>query len=279
MYKLTQITKQTPHGIRATEFLDTSYQTQWGKAHRINDTTFGITQAPVTCKDYVVDTFWKSSYGYKPELWTQDIIDQPYIYIVFAEEERKDHFLKMVQEVLNPWEKAQGVNPCIVYEVDVPEFNPSYTVVVEFDKVFLNNATAVSIYYSLLRICTSNTELSFSPTKDSLHSINEYGYYESLRPKYRDVIDDVLKDITPYLYKPEIPYKATGNKNLIWHGQSGLFHILTTILYYKASPPKILVDNSLTYQHIMNKYFAPQNTLSTTVEKSPHPRNPLGQYV
>lgn len=277
MYTLTDHIPSSGNKLPVTQFLDLYNGIQWGKARRINDVSFGIVQSPVNCKDYVVDTFYRQSYGFDPDLWTTEERYSPLIYIVFKVKERKDHFLKMIAEQLNPWEVKQGVQPCKTFEVTCEPLKDYWTVVIEYDKCWMNNATAMSIYYSFLRICTANDKLSFKQSDKIKWNCNEFGYYIQQYTWARKVLDDLFVDITPYLVVPEDPYKAHGYKMPPSHGMTGMFFMLGQISYYRMQLPTMTRASNIFYQHIYKKYI----DIPAVAKAAPAPRrrNVLGQYV
>jgi len=281
MYKLTAHIPSNNEQLPIQQFIDMYNGIQWGKARRVDENTFGFVQSPVTCKDYVVDTYYRVSYGFNPALWTEEQRYAPLIYIVFQSKDRYTHFLKMVKEVLNPWEIKQGVKPCVVYEACYEPLKHYPWAVIEYDTCWMNNATAMSIYYSLLRICTANDNLSFKRTdKKNLWNCNEFSYYDNNPSWAQKILDDVLVDVTPYLIVPEDPYKNHGYKMPPSHGQTGLFFMLGQISYYRMQLAASMRQSNIFYQHIFKKYIdIPAVAEAAPKAAEPRRRNMLGQYV
>jgi len=214
----------------------------WGKCI-INDeeNTVEFMQTPGTCKDYVVDTYYRSnSHGYAAKYWTDKQRAYPSVFLWMRPELYKQAIMN-IKEILNPWEEKHNFIPTECFQVDfnttelADESNKKGTVLVmKYDPKWMTNSMTMSYFLSVMRHSILQGLTDFSKYKDiDSYGAPEYNYYQrNTTTPFRKVFDyihnnpnhliEYLKDATLTGYK----------RQLDSHGCTGLFYI-SQYLYYK----------------------------------------------
>jgi len=213
----------------------------WGKCV-INDedSTVEFMQTPGTCKDYVVDTYYRSSsHGYQASYWTDEQRAYPSMYLWMNFDLYKQA-IKNIKEVLNPWEGKHNFIPTECFKVDFNTTELADTqnktgrlLVMKYDPKWMTNSMTMSYFLSVMRHSILQGTTDFSKYTDYNYNMPEYNYYnrEPNKP-FRKVFDyihnnpnhliEFLKDATFTGYKRQPDS----------HGCTGLFYI-SQYLYYK----------------------------------------------
>ena len=208
---------------------------QWTKVWKKEDNIFEIIQYPVGCKDYIVDTYYRTPPSMPQGVWTSEQLMQPYVALYFPNVAVATLFKANVIKLLKPWEDKNNLKNLIVHPVETSwntKVRLDLQYVIEFDEKIMRTATALSFYLSLIRT------LGFNKTNTlcfNFHTslCNEYSYYEYA--SYQPLLNSVIE--SPKFLWRKVPegYDNTGHKNgargrFGTHGSTGLFY-MDKILY------------------------------------------------
>jgi hypothetical protein len=251
----------------------------WGKASKVNEDTFELMQMPVSCKDYVIDTYWQNSSGYCFNKWTDKQRYYPAIYCVLSDPVRMKHLQKMVKNTLNVWEKSFDITPTVCTQITTNIFINKNVCIIEFDSKWMMNATAYSFFLSLIRICTTNTELSFVKSKESQWDCNEYSYYSRLYSSGKTLCNNLLKDPTILFVTPPEPYYRTGFNIICEHGMTGIFNLAYDYQHTISTNNRSYILNNYMNLLFYDTYNKQEKITPKTLIKIQRPRNQLGQFI
>lgn len=206
----------------------------WGKVYTTDSETFLGMQLPVTCKDYIVDTQYRSNSNIRIDIWEKEQLRENAFYIVFIDNAQKELFLANVPLLIHPIEKKQRIIRTKIFEPDESPFKNKNLphVVVKGSQKWIRNSMAWSFYLSLIRLCAYTTkEIGFDLSNDYLRVTSDWIYYTSLQPKGKEIWNWLIKDCSVLFTKPPEEYDPITNyKNSfgpISHGHTGIFHCLT----------------------------------------------------
>ena len=102
--KLIQDKAKLPSSYTLTYNLTNGYKRNslfWGKVCTTNSETFLGMQLPVTCKDYMVDTQYRSNSNIHIDNWSKEQLHENAFYIVFINDVQKDLFLDQMKVIFN----------------------------------------------------------------------------------------------------------------------------------------------------------------------------------
>lgn len=207
----------------------------WGKAATDDDGSIIAMQPPLICKDYIVDTYYKSTQGYRYTNWTDDQRYENCIYVSFPSEEIFLCFVHNLSNFLNPWFAANDIAPTTIEIFSKTCFQllkGQHIYCIRGDSKWMINAFSWSIYLSIIRLIGHQKEMTqINFDKDqSLCLCNELVYFNNydFESKEREILMDIFTNPFPYLIEMELPYKKTGYKTYIpGHGQTGPFYLLS----------------------------------------------------
>lgn len=235
--KLIQNTDKLPSSYSLTYNLTNGYKRStlfWGKACTTDSETFLGMQLPVTCKDYMVDTQYRSNSYIRIDNWSKEQLHENAFYIIFIDNAQKELFLANVPLLIHPIEKKQRIIRTKIFEPDESPFKNKNLphVVVKGSQKWIRNSMAWSFYLSLMRLCAYTTkEIGFDLSNDYLRVTSDWIYYTSLQPKGKEIWNWLIKDCSVLFTKPPEEYDPITNyKNSfgpISHGHTGIFHCLT----------------------------------------------------
>ncbi len=167
----------------------------WGKCYRDKESNFVGVQSPVSCKDYIVDTYFNTvTSGYKEQ--AEFVLNKydPSFYILCPNMELKQKILKHVKTHINKYEEKHGFKLTEAYDVEctcVRDANYNkYIICFEYDPMWMMNATAMSVYLSMIRTYIYSTQTTdFDTVKlDAVRDCNEYTYYSQLSTNQKHLI-------------------------------------------------------------------------------------------
>lgn len=235
--KLIQDTAKLPSFYTLTNNLNNGYKRStlfWGKACTTDSETFLGMQMPVTCKDYMVDTQYRSNGNIRIDSWEKEQLHENAFYIIFINNAQKELFLANVSLLIHPIEKKQRIIRTKIFEPDESPFKPLNLphVIVKGSQKWIRNSMAWSFYLSLMRLCAYTTkEIGFDLSNDYLRVTSDWIYYTSLQPKGKEIWNWLIKDCSVLFTKPPEEYDPITNyKNSfgpISHGHTGIFHCLS----------------------------------------------------
>lgn len=234
--KLIQDTAKLPSYATLTNHLNSDYKRStlfWGKACTTDSETFLGMQLPITCKDYMVDTQYRSNGNIRIDNWSKEQRHENAFYIVFIDNAQKELFLANVPLLIHPIEKKQRIIRTKIFEPDESPFKNKNLphVVIKGSQKWIRNSMAWSFYLSLIRLCAYTTEeIGFDLSNQYLRTTSDWSYYTNLQPKGKEIWNWLIKDCSVLFTKPPEEYNPITNyKNsfgYINHGQTGIFHCL-----------------------------------------------------
>ena len=214
----------------------TQFSFLWGKATRTENGDFLGIQEPMSCKDYVVDTYFNTYTGgfrYKDKY--KDAIYSPHFYIVCPTKTLKKQILCRIKSHVNEYEKKHGFIPTVAYDVECDfnreGFNDRF-ICFEYDPKWMINSTAMSVYLSMVRcFIYSNQDTAFSTIKfEKVRGCNEYTYYSNLGVNEKHLISYLYNNPNLLIVDTtKFGYTKSGFKKDTGHGASGLFFSLKQI--------------------------------------------------
>lgn len=250
-------------------FYTTTYEYfYWGKCYiEDNENKVIFMQQYGTCKDYVVDTYYRTTtHGFDSKLWNREQIEYPSVYI-YTNKTNIKTYLKNIKEVLNPWEEKHGFVPTEAFNVDLtrsdlsndPGVSP-YILVLKYDPIWMTNSMTMSYFLSVVRHALQRESIYYDKGIPTVYN-NEAEYYNRQSKILREVVlysldnpreyIDFVKDATPTGYLNE-----TG-----LHGVTGLFYILNNFwqkyaddVKYRKTFKKTSID-AVIYNHPNAKYI------------------------
>jgi len=232
---------------------------QWTKVWKKENNIFEIIQYPVGCKDYIVDTYYRTPPSMPYRVWTQEQLMQPYVALYFPTAAVATLFKTNVLKLLKPWEDKNNLKNLIVHPVET-SWNTKVPLdlqyVIEFDEKIMRTATALSFYLSLIRTLGFNktNTLCFN-FHTSLCNENSYYQYAS----YQSLLNSVIES-PKFLWK-KVPegYDNTGHKigasgSYGTHGSTGLFY-MDKILYQfiRNGSHSETLNNNYLYTILLNR--------------------------
>jgi hypothetical protein len=240
------------NGHRAESFLYDNHF-HWGKAYIDGDEAI-LMQAPVTCKDYVVDTYFRTgTHLFQREHWTEQQCHSTCVYVVLPNEEYATRLVKNITQCLHAFEKTNKLARTVATRVTKGPFTQP-TFVITGSSLWTRNATVWSMYLSLLRMCavTANYK-SIHFTQDTADfSCNEHSYFAS-KPEHQQLILDCYKNIRTWMKPLPETHTKTGYTSgvTVGHGQTGLFYLFQMFTALKA---RNLQERIIT--QLKSNYFA-----------------------
>lgn len=210
----------------------------WGKATTIDETTLLLMQGPVSCKDYVVDTYFKECSQFEAQNWTKKEKQENCIYVNFPNAVVQQKCLDNITNFLNPWFAENGISPVIIRPITTHPFRPggSYRLFgIQGDAKWTSNAFAWSLYLSIIRLCGYKKDMkTIDFTYDEDQCNEHHYYYQSTQKK---LLLAVFQNPFPYLAPLPKPYKNTGYTSATKpaHGQTGPFFYAQSIHAAKES--------------------------------------------
>ncbi len=233
---------------------------QWTKVWKKENNIFEIIQYPVGCKDYIVDTYYRTPPSMPPRVWTQEQLMQPYVALYFPNVAVATLFKTNVLKLLKPWEDKNNLKNLIVHPVETSWNNRvplNLQYVIEFDEKIMRTATALSFYLSLIRTLGYNNKTDTLCFNFHTSFCNENSYYQYA--SYKPLLDSII-DSPKFLWKKvPVGYDNTGHKigargKMGTHGSTGLFY-MDKILYQFICRNNIAetVNNNYIYTILLNR--------------------------
>lgn len=258
---LTETSKNINSAIYTSYIIPKNpYGMLWGKG-LINEKnkTIEFVQAMGSCKDFVVDTYYRThSNGFVRNLWSDKELADPTV-ILYVDTELKNPIFQYVKEVLNPWEKKNGFTPSTFHSMDLssyknainPEGKPENVFILRYDPLWMQNAMTMSFFLSVFRHIGLTGNLNFGRGIAS----NEYMYYRELHYKIQKAIDYLIdnpRDFVKYTEKCTLTGYEINQNN---HGTTGIF-FLSNYLNYKYKNKSYWKTISYIYkEHPITKYL------------------------
>ena len=225
---LNQDIEKNPWKNNLTEEIVQGNYYQWGKACTIDEENILLMQSPVFCKDYIVDTYYKTTHGILVDNWTQEQLHENCIYVVFPNKTVEEKTLNNIASFLNPWFASNDIQPTVIRKFTETFFNKASTkhiYCIQGDSKWTNNAFVWSIYLSIIRMCGYKTAMkSIDFTFDNT-TCNEHNYYSKQPKQQKQLLETIFNN--PFVYMKELPkkYSHTGYEKgmVVSHGQTGPF--------------------------------------------------------
>lgn len=234
-----EINVKNPHEIYLFSY-DIKASFYWGKCC-IDDETKKVSfmQAPGSCKDYVVDTYYRTStHGFQRNIWKDEQIEYPSVYIWSGKSFTKQ-YIQRIKEVLNPWEEANGFIPTEAFKVDFGDTKLATplaaegVIVIKFDPIWMINSMAMSFFLSIVRHSLQTGVIQFKDL-DTTTNTNEQEYYRRQSKSLKSVLDYSINNPRDYLDQIKDTTSTGYPANPNSHGCTGLFYTMGA-LYAKYS--------------------------------------------
>jgi hypothetical protein len=218
--------------------LQSSTYMYWGRAILKLNGQLITAQGPMTCKDYVIDTFYRNELvnagpDFYREIYIEDERESPYFWFNLTGN------LTEYLNIFKTWCKTIGLQEIEI----IQDTKYSNFYFVKYDPILRTCDTLLSIFLSQFRY-TMRTGLSpdsliTQPTKDNF-KCNEQSYYSHIlgyNKTLKDFFDQIwLNPLSILKYWDDKKYRQDGylltNKHDMGHGSSGLFFIINHISYY-----------------------------------------------
>lgn len=222
------------HNQKASAYSYKDY-INWGKACTTKDGV-DIMQGCVTCKDYVVDTLFKETTTFRSSQWTEREHNECCFYISLPNQKYATNFEKNIAQFLNVYEKSHRLKNTIITLATKDHNLLGITYTIKGSQRWMRNATVMSMYLSLIRICACKTNMTgvcFTRDVDDYHC-NEMGYWSSLKENYKTLLLKYYENIHNFMKPMPKEYEITGYEKgqVVGHGQCGLFYMFTMIDSY-----------------------------------------------
>lgn len=237
----------------------------WGKCY-INDETKEVQfmQIPGTCKDYVVDTYYRTStHGYTRNLWQEEQIKYPSV-CISSNKSYIQKYIQHVKEVLNPWEEKHGFIPTEAFKVDfgdtklATQVAAKGVIVIKFDPVWMTNSMTMSFFLSIVRHTMQTGIIQFKDSERIGFPTNEQAYYNRQSSDLKSVIDYSIENPRDYLDQMKDATSTGYPTNPNTHGCTGLFSIMSALYQKYADRSEIkqmYIKNKKQEDHPNGRYI------------------------
>ena len=191
----------------------------WGKAKTFEEGKIKLLQNLLTCKDYIVDTYYKPTTIMHSlitsENWKKQERTENCIYIQFPNLLFQNTVINNIENFLNPWFKTNNILPTTceqLYTKESKKIDLFYCI--RGDNKWTLNAFAWSIYLSIIRMMAGEenaTKINFTPT-NPIYVTNESTYYSlhCFDKNQQELLNTIFNNPFPYLIVPPEPYNTTG---------------------------------------------------------------------
>lgn len=244
----------------------------WAKARRTDDPqVFEIMQGFVGCKDYVMDTQFRSQSYFNADKWSQEHIRDNCVVIYTQNTGLVHQFKHHLETFLNPLEQKQGLQLTQIHQIthlkkrNKKAKSSGNFYVVHGDNRWNVHGNAWSTYLSLVR-AMFHTSVELSPkTITGFYSVctsNEYSYWgQDDRKKERHAfIKAITNDVAALLQPIPKGYEDyTGYAtNAPGHGSLGTFYlanVLAPFMPHIKTYQKYKVEYTYKYNYFFDSYL------------------------
>jgi len=207
----------------------------WAKGIRTEDPLiYQAIQGVVSCKDYVLDTQFRTQGYFDPQHWTKEVLHQNVTIIFFPLITDLKNLQKHLETFLHPLEKKFGFTPTKVLQtVEVCGNKKRKCAVIDGDDQWNRNGLLYSFYLSIIR-ALAHTDKDKIVTQENIFEIcgncNEYNYWMAVKEsKYQvDFINFIWNNIPSLVEIPKEFNSYTGWNHTYHrpsHGETGPFHL------------------------------------------------------
>ena len=206
----------------------------FAKAYVQNKDTVVAMSNGVTCKDHAVDGYMNGhTHVYSDTVgWTQKQINEN-SWIILTSIAVSNNLEKHIKEVLNPYERKHRLKQTVCTKLDNTIARNAY--LVQGSQMWMKNATALSIYLTLVRLCGQTPDMkSFATafTNRSTRHNNDRSYFSNLANTEQQLYLSYINNIRQFLIKlPDTHKKSTAKVNgaQLAHGGAGIHHMINSI--------------------------------------------------
>lgn len=226
----------------------------WTVVDPKDDTKYQMLMPWLTCKDYLMDFFYRG-YGSCKSGSVQKTKETQWYIAITLPDTTLAAFKKNVQKYINPYEEAHGFDLTEVYN-DIKDHNKNHYAVIKVPKQWYQDTlTLLSIYFSNLRMIASNGH--HTPSKLVERSCNEATYYNNWKriakdyPEKASLASDIMEfidlihldpcHILKFFDPAKHDYTGYPKKSTIsMHGMCGVFFATSEeyITYYTTEKNK-----------------------------------------
>lgn len=210
----------------------------WGKATKLSPTEFDAVSAVNSCKDLIVDTFYRERYK-KVEKQLQECF-----FYIFCPMDKRERLLKTIPSFLHAYEDRMGFTHTTI-DVCEEKVNKDHhqPIIIQGDSRWTKNAHTVALYLTLIRLCAYHEDMTvdapFASIKYDERQINsgDIENYDNLDQPKKDFVDYVLQNPSCLFHNvPKGLDSMTGyaSKYSVTHGICGVFGILTGHSWFKG---------------------------------------------
>lgn len=260
-----------------------SFSFLWGKGYvNSKDNTIQFVGAIGTCKDFIVDTYYRpSSSGFRASYWSPEELKDPTV-VLYVNPATKNLILKNVKEVLNPWEEKHGFIPSSLHDIDFskyptaihPDTKIENVMVLRYDPLWMENSMTMSLFLSIFRHVVFTGSISFKNGTTS-----EYSYYNRLCKQIKQAINYILNNPRDFIKELENSTSTGYEVNPDFHGCTGLFYIGQYLNYkyddpnyWKTISPAIKKNTLLKYMEKLIEGNEKDVKMQSLQQETPKPR-------